>query len=71
MVEFAPAILVVDDEYLIATMIRDALVDAGFEVGIAADALEAISILKGDGNAAAWRALVTDINGLGDMDGWG
>jgi DNA-binding NtrC family response regulator len=27
--------------------------------------------LKGDGNVSACRALVTDINGLGAIDGWG
>src|SRR5947209_17648737 len=66
--EGAPTILVVDDEYLIAAMIEDALTEAGFQVVMVGSAEQAISRLKDD--KAAYRALVTDISGLGEMDGW-
>jgi DNA-binding response OmpR family regulator len=66
----APAVLVVDDEHFIAMMIQDALADAGYAVVTVSNAREAVSAIKAGGNAAPCRALVTDINGLGDMDGW-
>ncbi|WP_247398486.1 response regulator [Bradyrhizobium sp. 76] len=65
--EAAPTILVVEDEYFIAVAIEDALTDAGFEVVAVGSADEAILLLK---DALAFRALITDINGLGDIDGW-
>jgi DNA-binding response OmpR family regulator len=64
----APTVLVVEDEYFIAMMVQGALTDAGFEVVMVGNAQQAISRLN-DGKVA-YRALVTDINGLGEIDGW-
>lgn len=62
------AVLVVDDETLIAETLRLALEDAGFAVAVADDGDGAIAIL--DDPAHAICALVTDVN-MGDSpDGW-
>jgi CheY-like chemotaxis protein len=45
-----------------------ALIDAGFETAIAPSAEEAVTLLKG--KVANYRALVTDINLKGMMNGW-
>jgi DNA-binding response OmpR family regulator len=66
--EEVPPILVVEDDFLVQAMIKDALAEAGFEVAAISDGEQALSLLK-DGKAA-YRALVTDINGLGAIDGW-
>src|SRR3954447_8619916 len=47
--------------------LEDALIDAGYEVVAVGSADEAVSLLK---DALAFRALITDINGLGDIVGW-
>jgi CheY-like chemotaxis protein len=62
------AILVVEDDHLIQRLIEEALTDGGFEPAIAASGEEAITLLNG-GNTK-YRALVTDINLLGKIDGW-
>ena len=66
--EELPAILVVEDNHLIHTMIEVALADGGFEPAIAASGEEAVTLLKGD--LTKYRALVTDINLSGTMSGW-
>jgi DNA-binding response OmpR family regulator len=63
-----PTVLVVEDDYLAVTFIEDALRDAGFEFDSAASGEEAITLFQG-GNEK-YRALATDINLLGPMDGW-
>ncbi|MGI4877058.1 MAG: response regulator [Janthinobacterium lividum] len=60
-------ILVVDDEALIAGMVCDALTDSGFEVVIANDGGEALSVIAANPGI---HALVTDINMGAGADGW-
>jgi len=55
-----PAILVVEDDHLIQSVIEEALTEGGFEIAIASSAGQAIELL--DGAGAKYRALVTDIN---------
>ena len=61
-------ILVVEDDQLIQAMVEEALSDGGFESAITRSAEEAIGLLQG--NASHYRAVVTDINLLGKLDGW-
>jgi CheY-like chemotaxis protein len=63
-----PVILVVEDDQLVQTMVEAALADGGFEPAIAASGEEAVNLLKG--GLSKYRALVTDINLRGRMDGW-
>ena len=64
----APAILVVEDEDGIQSIIEEALLDGGFNPAIAASGEEAITLLQG--HKDKYQALVTDINLRGRMDGW-
>jgi DNA-binding NtrC family response regulator len=59
---------VIEDDSAIQTVVETALSDAGFEPAIAASGEEAVTLLKGMKNA--YRALVTDINLKGKIDGW-
>jgi CheY-like chemotaxis protein len=61
-------ILVVEDDPLIQILVEEQLTDGGFELAIATPGEEAVTLLKG-GNTK-YRALVTDINLHGNMDGW-
>jgi DNA-binding response OmpR family regulator len=61
-------IMVVEDDQVIQALVEDSLTDAGFEPAIAASGEEAVTLLRGARNH--YRALVTDINLLGTMDGW-
>jgi DNA-binding response OmpR family regulator len=61
-------ILVVEDDQLIQTMVKEALTEGGFEAAISATGEEAISLLQHDKDK--YRALVTDVNLLGRLDGW-
>jgi CheY-like chemotaxis protein len=63
-----PAILVVEDDHLIQGMVEDALAEGGFEVATVGSGEEAITLLKG--KTTTYRALVTDINLRGSIDGW-
>jgi CheY-like chemotaxis protein len=63
-----PVILVVEDDAPVQTIVEDALIDGGFESAIAASGEEAVTLLKG--NKGKYRALVTDIQLRGVMDGW-
>lgn len=63
-----PIILIVEDDLAIQAIVDEALIDAGFETAIAASAEEAVTLLKG--KVASYRALVTDINLKGMMNGW-
>ena len=61
-------ILVVEDDDLIQTLVEEALGEGGFEAAIVPSGEEAVSLLNGQkGN---YRALVTDINLRGKMEGW-
>jgi DNA-binding response OmpR family regulator len=60
--------LVVEDDQLIQTIVEEALADGGFKTAITASGEEAITLLQGDKNK--YRAVVTDINLVGKIDGW-
>ena len=61
-------IMVVEDDQLIQSLIEDALSDGGFESAISTSGEEAVTLIRGNRNH--YRALVTDINLLGTMNGW-
>jgi len=63
-----PVILVIEDDQEIQTLVEDALSDAGFEPAIAPSGEEAVTLLKG--MKSTYRALVTDIQSPGRIDGW-
>jgi DNA-binding response OmpR family regulator len=49
-------------------MVEEALSDGGFESTIAASGEEAVALLRD--NKIAYRAVVSDINLTGKLDGW-
>jgi DNA-binding response OmpR family regulator len=59
--------LVVEDDDLIAEMVREALAEGGFEIEIVASGREALALIVDDRN---YRALVTDINLQDELTGW-
>jgi CheY-like chemotaxis protein len=61
-------VLVIEDDQAIQGVVEDALIEGGFEPAIAASGEEAVTLLKG--GQTKYRALVTDINLLGRIDGW-
>jgi CheY-like chemotaxis protein len=61
-------ILVVEDDPFIQFLVEDALTDGGFELAITASGEEAVTLLKANG--VEYRALITDINLRGRLDGW-
>ena len=63
-----PVVLVVEDDQLIQGVVEEALSDGGFSAAIAQSGEEAVTLLKAQ--ASNYRALVTDINVRGEMDGW-
>ena len=64
----AVEILVVEDDQLIQAMVEQALSDGGFELALTASGEEAIGLLQDA--RSKYRAVVTDINRLGKLDGW-
>src|SRR5579859_1565351 len=66
--ESLPGILIVEDETLIQTLVEEALAGGGFETAIAPSAEEAVTLLRT--GVTDYRALVTDINLKGNMNGW-
>jgi DNA-binding response OmpR family regulator len=64
----AVKVLVVEDDQLVQAMVEEALSDGGFGSAITASGEEAISLLKS--STSQYRAVVTDINLLGQLDGW-
>ena len=68
MLEDQLVILVIEDDPPIQGIVEEALSDGGFEPAIAPSGEEAVTLLKG--NKGKYRALVTDINLLGRIDGW-
>jgi DNA-binding response OmpR family regulator len=63
-------ILIVEDDYMVQSLVEDALTEGGFETAIASSGKEAVSLLSV--SKGKYRALVTDIN-LGPDDkmaGW-
>jgi DNA-binding response OmpR family regulator len=67
-VEDVLIILAVEDDQLVQVMVEEALSDGGFETSMIASDEEAIALLQS--NKPKYRALVTDIDLLGKMDGW-
>lgn len=63
------AILVVEDDHLILSIVDEALTDGGFEVVVASSGQNALELL--DASDGKYRALVTDINlGPDKVEGW-
>jgi CheY-like chemotaxis protein len=67
-VQELPTILVIEDDPDLQTVLEDALTDGGFAPAIAASGEEAVTLLKS--RLIQYRALVTDVNLKGRMDGW-
>jgi DNA-binding response OmpR family regulator len=63
-----PIILVVEDDQLIQSLVEETSNDGGFESATAASGEEAVTLLQG--HKGKYRALVTDVNLRGKMDGW-
>lgn len=63
-----PIVLVIEDEDAILAVVEDALEEGGFQIATAKTGEEAITLLKGD--LLPYRALVTDVNLPGRVDGW-
>jgi DNA-binding response OmpR family regulator len=64
----ALTVLVVEDDHQIQTIAEEALSDGGFESAITGAGEEAITLLQH--NKSQYRALVTDIDLAGKLDGW-
>jgi DNA-binding response OmpR family regulator len=62
------AILVVEDDQDIQTIVEEALTEGGFAPAIAPSGEEAVTLLIG--NKGTYRALVADVKLRGRMDGW-
>jgi DNA-binding response OmpR family regulator len=69
-----PVVLVIEDDEQIQRLAEDALIEGGFETAIAASGEEAVTLLKSSSlikeRPVTYRALVTDINLKGGMNGW-
>ena len=63
-----PIILIVVDDHLIQSLVEDTLREGGFDTAVAASGEEALTLLQG--HTSKYRALVTDIDLRGKMDGW-
>jgi CheY-like chemotaxis protein len=62
------SILVVEDDQLIQSMVEEALSEGGFESVLTASGEEAIALIRDD--KSQFRAVVTDINLIGKLNGW-
>jgi len=63
----SPIVLIVEDDETVQSIVEDALKEGGFETAIAPSAEEVVTLLKG--KLMNYRALVTDINLKGRMNG--
>ncbi|RXH12456.1 response regulator [Bradyrhizobium guangzhouense] len=63
-----PIILVIEDEEAIQVIVEDALAEGGFQFETVKTGEEAITLLKS--SLRPYRAVVTDVNLLGRLDGW-
>jgi DNA-binding response OmpR family regulator len=61
-------LLVAEDEDLLRDLLEEVLTDAGFEVVVASDGMQAMGKLDADGPRL--RAIITDINLGAGPDGW-
>ncbi|MGX0961421.1 DNA-binding response OmpR family regulator [Bradyrhizobium japonicum] len=68
MTEMLPIVLLVEDDDAIQCIVEDALREGGFEPASAKSGAEAVTLLKS--RLAVYCALVTDINLLGNLNGW-
>jgi DNA-binding response OmpR family regulator len=66
--ENLPVILVAEDDQLIQGLIEETLSEAGFEFALTASGEEAAALLAA--HKGKYRAIVTDINLVGKVDGW-
>jgi CheY-like chemotaxis protein len=62
-----PKALLAEDEMLVREVVREDLLDAGFEVTAVGNAHEALAAITED---AGFDLLFTDIRMPGDIDGW-
>jgi DNA-binding response OmpR family regulator len=63
-----PIILVAEDDQALQAFVEETLTDGGFEAAISPSGEEAVALLASD--KGKYRAVVTDINLSGKMDGW-
>jgi DNA-binding response OmpR family regulator len=66
--EELPVVLVVEDEYLIQTLVEEALAEGGFTTDIVTSGEEALTLFAG--RIKNYNALVTDVGLKGRLDGW-
>ncbi len=64
----SPVVLVVEDDDAIQAIVEDALAEGGFQIATVKTGEEAVTLLKGD--LMPYKAIVTDVNLLGRLDGW-
>jgi len=67
-VEDTITVLVVEDDQLVRATVEESLSEGGFKTVSIASGEEALALLQE--NISQYRALVTDINLLGRLDGW-
>jgi CheY-like chemotaxis protein len=67
-VQGLPVILVVEDDHVVQSLVEESFSEGGFDLAIAASGEEAVTLLKG--RTTEYRALVTDINLRGRINGW-
>jgi DNA-binding response OmpR family regulator len=61
-------VFVVEDDFLIQEIVREALAEGGFETEITSSGEQAITLLQAD--KSKYRALITDIDLRGTLTGW-
>ena len=61
-------ILVVEDEYPLQGIVEESLIDGGFATDILSSGEEALTLFKG--GLKHYKALVTDVNLKGRLNGW-
>lgn len=66
--ELLPVVLVIEDDQEMQFILEEALRDGGYEPAIAGSGEEAVTLLKAF--RSTYKALVTDIQLMGRMDGW-
>jgi len=67
-VDEMPIVLLVEDESLLHEFVTDALRDAGYDLTVSASAEEALTLISS--GVVKYRALVTDVQIQGEMNGW-
>jgi DNA-binding response OmpR family regulator len=63
-----PSVLIIEDEYLLAFDLEEALTRAGFAADVVPSGEEALT--RFIGGTIAYRALLTDVHLRGSMSGW-